>query len=111
MGCGRKQGCRRKQGWKPQTPPPSVVVRMLFLTGSVQNKDRFPGELPALITSRELPPLITENREEEQLPAPLFSWAGNTLPPKMHIRNSYFLYIFLSSIEGGAVAGKDIYLP
>ena len=80
----------------PNSPPPSVVVRMLVLTGLVQNKDRFPGEL--------LPPII-ENREEEQLPALLFSWAGNTLPPKMHICNSCFLYIFLSSIEGSAADG------
>ena len=58
---------------------------MLVLTGLVQNKDRFPGEL--------LPPII-ENREEEQLPAPLYSWAGNTLPPKMHICNScFFVYV------------------
>ena len=49
-------------------PPPSVVVRMLVLTGS-----------------GELSPLLAENREEEQLPARLFSWAGNTLPSKMHI--------------------------
>ena len=38
-----------------------------------------------LTGSGELPPLLAENREEEQLPARLFSWAGNTLPSKMHI--------------------------
>jgi hypothetical protein len=84
-------GWRRKQGRKSQTPPPSVVVRMLVLTGLVQNEDMFPGELQ---------PLIIENREEEQLPILFLPKCIFTIP--------VFLYIFLSLIEGGAVVGKDI---